>query len=147
MEQAFRQCLEEGDYSVLDSLWRHHFPHLEQAKNDFERKVVLHRARTEAQFLPLEKRLYSHSWLRERGVPSALPYELRPPGERDKPIIASAVGIIVRARSPEREELAAAVEKAMSDAVLECYADGRTDARYVSTRMWEARDRLLKKLN
>jgi hypothetical protein len=41
--------------------------------------------------------------------------------------------------SSASEPLARAIEKAMSDAVLECYADGVTDVDRIRGRMNEAR--------
>ena len=60
------------------------------------------------------------------------------------PKIVTAVGVSVNSFSEAGLPLAKAIERAMSDAVAECYADGMTDPEYVKTRMNEARERLLK---
>jgi hypothetical protein len=144
MSGAFRQALEDGDAGRLAVLWRAAYPNLPQSKTDAETEMVLHRARSEAESVTLAKRLYSHAWLAERGLPSGLPEELRPPVERRESVIVPAVGIAVKARSPERVELARAVEAAMAAAAAECHAYGIIDRPRVAARMWEARARTLR---
>lgn len=107
---------------------------------------MLHRARTTASSIPVHLRLYSHAWLEERGLPSGLPDELRPPMERVFPVIKSAVGVAVKTLStdPERIERAKAVQHAMAEAGGEAMDSGITDPKRVSKLMWEARDRVLR---
>ena len=50
-----------------------------------------------------------------------------------------AVGVSVMALSEASVPRARAIEKAMSNAVLECYADGVTDVDRIRDRMNEAR--------
>lgn len=138
-----RRLLEAGDAEGLSRAWRVLHPHLPQPKTHHEKAVILHRARTGASSIPVPKRLYSHAWLVERGLPSGLPDELRPPHERQGSVIVEAVGVSVRARNPARREDAAAIERAMSDAAAEAQADGLRDPKAISARMWEARDRVL----
>jgi len=142
---AFRACLDAGDAVELRRLWAVLSPHLHQPTDDREVAVVLHRARTGAASVALHRRLYSHAWLTERGIPSGLPDELRPPAERGGARVMSAVGVSVRARAPERKELAAAIEAAMAAAAAEAFDSGITDPTFVSARMWEARDRVLRR--
>ena len=144
MNGAFRRALEDGDVSRLAELWRVCRPRLPQPRDDREARVMLHRARSEAESVTLAKRLYSHAWLAERGLPSGLPEELQPPAERRESVIVSAVGIAVKARSPERAELAKEIEAAMAAAAAECHAYGIIDRPRVSARMWEARARTLR---
>lgn len=49
------------------------------------------------------------------------------------------MGVSVKANSAASEPRARAIEKAMSNAVLECYADGVTDVDLIRSRMNEAR--------
>jgi hypothetical protein len=43
-----------------------------------------------------------------------------------------------------RKPFAAAMEKAMSDAVAEAYADGKTEPAFVRARMDKARDKFIR---
>lgn len=147
---SLRRCLEDADTSFLVAFWRHFFPAMPQPKDDAQARVVLHQARSGSESVRLEKRLYSHAWLTERGLRSNLPDELRPPAEQRRPIIVSAVGVAVQTRChwsdpayPERKERAAAIERAMASAAAECHADGIYDKKRVTARMWAARDRVL----
>ncbi len=145
LADAFRRCLENCDALGLMTLWRHIAPHLPQPANAAEALVTLHHARTQAGSVALDKRRYSHHWLTERGYPSALPDDLRPKPERVEPRVVDAVGVAVKAGSPERKALAKEIERAMSGAVLEMYADGVTEPGRVKARMMEARARTLRR--
>ena len=90
--------------------------------------------------MQFRKRAYSHSWLRERFLPSQLPDELKPRAERMYPVVFGAVGISTKTRSP----LALAVRGAMEDVVLEAYADKRTQPAFLRGRMREARAKVLR---
>jgi hypothetical protein len=137
---AFRRCLIELDVVGMCDLWFHVSPHLPQPKNNDEALTTLHYARTQAESIPVKQRCYSHSWLCERGLPSGLPDRLRSKADRLYPHEVRAVGIAVKAMSAANEPRARAIEKAMSDAVLECYADGVTDTDAIKARMNAARD-------
>jgi hypothetical protein len=136
---AFRRCLIELDVVGMCDLWFHIAPHLPQPKNNDEALATLHYARTEARSIPLKLRCYSHAWLCERGLPSALPDHWKPKAARLYPHSVNAVGIAVKAMSAASVPRAKAIEKAMSDAVLECYADGVTDTDAIKARMAAAR--------
>ena len=140
----FRRCLVDGDVAALRALWAHAFPHLEQPGDDEQAWTMLHRARTESQAVPFKLRAYSHRWLTDNGYDSGMPDELKPKAEHIYPRIVSAVGIACMVTSPHRYEQAKVVERAMSDAVAEAYADGRTEPEFVSKRMSEARERVLR---
>ncbi len=99
---------------------------------------LLHTARTEADFVPLPLRQYSHRWLRERGARSLLPPELRPGSDSFRPAIADGVGIGCFSRHPE---VSRGIVGAMSEAVADCYANGDRDPAVVRPRMMEARAR------
>jgi hypothetical protein len=86
-------------------------------------------------------RAYSHSWLCERGLPSALPDHLKPKADRLYPRVVEAVGVSVKDLSGRRREYARRLEMAMADAVAEAYADGRREPEFVKARMQEARER------
>lgn len=136
---AFQRCLIELDVVGICDLWFHVSPHLPQPKNNAEALVTLHYARTQAQSIPLRLRCYSHAWLCERGLPSGLPDCWKPKASRLYPHEVKAVGVSVKAMSEASASRARAIEKAMSAAVLECYADGVTDVDLIRGRMNEAR--------
>jgi hypothetical protein len=136
---AFRRCLIELDVVGICDLWFHVSPHLPQPKNNNEALVTIHYARTQAESIPLRLRCYSHAWLCERGLPSALPDHWKPKAARLYPHNVNAVGVAVKAMSAASVSRARAIEKAMSTAVLECYADGVTDVDRIRDRMNEAR--------
>jgi hypothetical protein len=141
----FRRCLEECDVAAVRKLWRHVAPQLHQPADDHETLATIHRARTEAAWMHLRARAYSHRWLLDNGYPSALPDELRPKAERIYPRIVEAVGISVNGTALLRP-VTTAVHRAMSDAVMDAYADGRTDPAFIRGRMAEARIRTLEKM-
>ena len=89
--------------------------------------------------------MYSHSWLKERGLPSMLPDHMRASAERMYPIATRAVGISVNATSPLLKTVTVPVREAMETAVMEAFADGASDAT-VKRHMMEAKDRALGKL-
>jgi len=138
---TFVRALEDGDYNVLRGIWHRIFPQAPAPADNEQAEAAMHMARTGTASLRLEKRLYSHAWLFERGLPSQLPHELRPKYE-GRPIIFDAVGISVKSKSDrlDRIEEAKVIEKLMSDAVAELYALGIKDPVVVSKRMWQARD-------
>jgi hypothetical protein len=143
---AFRIALEAGDLATLRGLWASAAPHLPQPASDAEAEIVMHRARTESGAVTLRARAWSHRWLTERNLPSGLPDHLRPKAERLFPIVAEGVMISVKARSEIFRPAAAQIERAMSDAVADAYADGRKDPVFVRARMAEARARTAKAL-
>lgn len=121
-------------------------PHLPQPGGDREVLVTAHMARTSSDALPLKARAYSHRWLLDQGYPSQLPDELKPRAERIYPVVAEGVGIFVMGQSELGRAVAPLVRKAMSDAVEECYADGRREASIVKPRMMEARSKEIRAL-
>lgn len=143
---AFRNLLERGDVEGLRAFWRQASPHLPQPETREQAEFVMHRARTEAESLPLKSRAYSHRWLCDRDLPSGLPDNLKPRAERIYPRIVEAVGISVNARSAMLKPLARQVERAMADAVEEAYADGRTDPGFIRARMAEVKTRTWRQL-
>lgn len=95
--------------------------------------------------MPFKMRAYSHQWLRERGLPSLLPDDLKPRAEREYPVTVGVVGISVNA--PEsRAGMVPIIRGAMEEAVLDCYANGDTSPLIVKPRMMEAKRKTLKKL-
>jgi len=133
------RCLDELDIQGLRRLWSQVAPHLHQPQNDAEAEASLHMARTLAESIAVRKRVYSHCWLTDRGLPSQLPDHLRLPLERVGPRIVEGVGIAVRARDPDLQPVADEAQKAMCNVVEEMYADGDTDPELVKSRMREAR--------
>jgi len=136
-----RECLEEVDARTAVRLWGHLFPGLPQTRDPAEAVIAIHMARTGAESVALHKRLYSHAWLSERGYPSQLPVELRPPAERNRPRIAEAVGVAVMCTSGrlDRIEEAAEIERVMAAAAGDMMLAGITDPKRVSAHMWQAR--------
>jgi hypothetical protein len=139
-----RRCLIDFDIAAARRLWAHVAPHLPQGVNDADTIIVLHLSRTRANSVPLRYRAYSHRWLLDNGYPSGLPDWLKPKAERMYPRIVDAVGIAVKAGSPERIPLARAVQRAMSDVVEDHYADGVRDPLVIKPRMMEARAKTLR---
>lgn len=139
-----RRCLVDFDVEAAMRLWKHISPNMPQPKNVAEGLIVLHHARTQSESIPLKLRAYSHRWLCDHGIPSGLPDRLRPSAERIYPRVVEAVGVSVQALSEASIPLAKAMERAMSDAVAEAYADGKRDPGFVKARMAEARARVLR---
>jgi len=143
-----RRYLEAGDVTGVRRLWQHEFPHLPQPQDDGEALVVLHMARTAAASIPLKLRAYSHRWLLDHNFPSQLPDDLKPAAERMYPKVVTAVGISVNAISELLRPAMVEIHKAMEDAVLEAYSDGKEgDIPHIRNRMKEARERAVKALN
>lgn len=137
----FRRCLIECDVAGIRKLWAHVAPHLDQP-SDGDALVSIHHARTGARSVPFSLRAYSHRWLVERGYPSGLPDELKPRAQRIYPVVQECVGIGALNKGP----ITHLTQRAMQDAVLEAYADRRTEPAFVKARMQEARARTIKQL-
>lgn len=135
----FRQALEDGDVALLRKIWAHAAPHLPGPKNDAEAEIAMHNARTQAESVSFEKRAYSHAWLTERALPSALPDSLKPSAERLYPRVVEGVLIGVEARNPLLKPAAVSIRKAMEAVVADAYAEGRTSPAFVKARMAAAR--------
>lgn len=142
----FRRCLEECDVVAVRKLWQHIAPNAPQPASDFEALATIHRARTESMWASLSLRAYSHRWLLDHELPSALPDELRPKAERMYPRIVEGVGISVNTNSEILKPIVGEIRQAMSDAVMESYADGTTDPTYVKSRMMAAKTITINKL-
>lgn len=138
MHEHFRQALADCDIALVRKMWAHLAGHLPQPKDDAEVLTCIHMARTRTLSIAFDKRAYSHRWLVERNLPSALPDYLKPKAERIYPRIVEAVGISVNT-SPERRELGRAIQQAMSEAAMACYAESNTDPAFVKARMQEDR--------
>ena len=143
---ALRRCLEECDISGIRALWFTLFPGLPQPETDDEALVSIHLARTAARSVPLRLRAYSHRWLLDHGLPSQLPDRLRPRAERLYPRIVEAVGVSINFRSPILKPAQPIIERAMCDAIEECYADKRTQIKFIRVRMAETKYKTIKQL-
>ena len=139
---AFRDALRAGDVHRVRQLWAAVCPMMPQPKDLDEFKVIMHRARTEADSVPLHLRLYSHAWLEERAMASGLPDQLRP--DPIMPRIIAGVGVSVKSLSGRSSDRAMAIQAAMAMAAGEAMEDGDTDPKIVSARMWAARERVLR---
>lgn len=145
-QAQFRQALADSDIGELRRLWRHIAPHLPQDLSDDQAEIVMRRAQTEAESIPLKVRAYAHRWLAERGLPSGLPDDLKPKAERMYPVLVTAVGISVNTTNEALRPAMIEVRQSMEAAVEDAYAEGRTDPAFVSARMAEARRRTMARL-
>lgn len=144
-------CLEvlvEGDHAKLRRAWSEVFPHLPGPKSDEEAEVVLHHARTQSARVPFKLRAWSHRWLAERQLPSALPDELKPTAERLYPVVVEGVMVGVGLNSMQSALRPALMEiqGAMANAAGEAMADGVRDPAIIKGRMEEARMRCRRQL-
>jgi hypothetical protein len=140
------QYLEECNVDGLRLLWKEVFPEIPQPTVDYGILCVIHLARTRISSLSFRYRAYSHSWLLERGIPSMLPDRLRPSADRMYPRIVEAVGISVNSKSNIIKPALSMIQKNMSDVVLECYSDKKTDVRFIRQRMNNVRADTMRKL-
>ena len=142
---AFRDVLDTGDAARYRLIWGDVYPSLPQLKDIDEARLSLHQARTSAESVRLEKRLYSHSWLRERGFQSGLPVELRPEGEQVEHRIISAIGVAVTSMSssPTRRLEAKEIERIMANAGADLIRAGIFDKELTAKHMWQAREAYL----
>lgn len=140
---AMRRALIDLDIPLVRKVWQFISPHLPQPVSDEDALVSMHVARTASKSVPLNLRAYSHAWLRERGLPSQMPDELKPSAERLYPVVVGAVGISVNSKHVEVQR---GVHGAMRGVVLDCYANGDDDPKIVKPRMMEARRNELKGL-
>lgn len=139
----FRQLLEAGDVDALRKAWHRVAPTMPQPRSREEAEITMHHARTQSETICFNQRAYSHAWLTERGLPSGLPDHLKPRAERAYPRVAEAVGISINYSSKLLAPAAAEVRVAMSDAVEECFADGRREPEFIKQRMLSAQERTL----
>ena len=140
---AFRAALYDGDARRTRHLWAQVSPDMPQPESDAEAEVIMHQARTAADSVPMQKRIYSHAFLAERGLPSQLPDGMKPPRERKGPPVifpAALIGVGTLSSNSDRREEAKAMERAMADAVGDMIMSGVTDRKRIAKRMWEARD-------
>jgi hypothetical protein len=140
-----RRCLVDCDVAQMRKLDQHLMPHLREM-SDGEVLITIHITRTFSDFIPFRLRAYSHRWLQDHGYPSKLPDHLKPRAERIYPQIVDGVGIAVKAGSDLFKPVVGIIRGAMSDAVLECYADNRKEPEFVKARMKDAKDKTIRKL-
>jgi hypothetical protein len=146
MEHAaeMRRCLIECDVAAARKLWHQIAPKAPAPKTDHDALCTIHYARTISIVVNLRLRAYSHHWLTDRGLPSGLPDELKRKADRLYPHISDAVGVACKSHFPE---VANAVQAAMSEAVMDCYAENRREPSYVKPIMMERRARVKKALH
>lgn len=124
LSAEMRNALEDDDVALATKLLRHALPQGE-AMTVKQARVAFHYARTLTEGVSYKRRLYSHAWLLERGLPSGLPTT----GET-----AEAVLVAVRSEDPARREV---MIQAGSNAVLEAIADGVKDPLVIRSRILE----------
>lgn len=139
------RCLMDCDVAQMRKLDQHLVPHLAELTDD-EVLITIHMARTTSDLIPFKLRAWSHRWLEDNGLPSKLPDHLKPRAERVYPRVVDGVGIAVKASSDLFKPVVGLVRGAMSDAVLECYADNDKEPAYVKARMLEAKAKTIRKL-
>ena len=143
------RCLATCDVAGIRRLWKHVAPHLPQPASDREALETIHYSRTINPSFAFRLRAYSHAWLLGEGLPSGLPDELKPKAQRMFPCIVEGVGIAVGGATELGRVIAPLLQRAMSDAVLEVYADSKNRSPIVGlvkARMAEARTTTVKKL-
>jgi hypothetical protein len=140
------RCIRDLDHETAKALWKQVRPNSTQPENDYQAILMLHYARASLWNMPEHLRLYSHCWLRDEGVPSPLPDKLKPKAERMYPVGFRAVGVASIKTGGEKTAFNYAVQKVMSDAVLEAYADGHINQPHiVKARILEKRAEFKKK--
>jgi hypothetical protein len=82
----------------------------------------------------------------DHNLPSGLPDNLKPKAERIYPRVVEGVGIAVKATSNWLRPVVSIIREAMNNAVLEAYADKRTEPQFIKNRIMEARSNIVKKL-
>jgi hypothetical protein len=142
-----RRCLEEIDVEGIRELWREVAPEMPQPSSDHEALAAIHLTRTQAEWLRLTQRFYSHRWLLDHNLISGLPDHLRPSAERIYPKTVSAVGLSINSRSEWLKPALPLIRGAMEAAIHEAYADGRQDdIAYIKARMAKAKAMMMRKL-
>lgn len=142
----FRRCLEECDVEGIRRLHAHAMPHMPAPQTDAQALISIHLARTQSESIALKLRAYSHRWLVDNSYPSQLPDSLRPKAERLYPKVVDGVGISIGTKSELMKPVVVHIQRAMSDAVLECYEDGKKEPAFVKARMADAREGVVQKL-
>lgn len=144
---AFRNLLEAGDVDGCRRYWAEVAPLMPQPGTWHEAEITMHLARTSAESVKFRFRAYSHAWLVERALPSALPDHLKADAAQVCPVRKVAVGIAVGFTKGWMQPAADEVRGAMEQAVLEAEADGRLeDAVYVSGRIAAAKHKAMQTL-
>lgn len=138
------RCLAACNVAGARKLWAHVAPSMPQPQSDADALVMIHHARTQMASMPFKMRAWSHRWLMDHGLPSGLPDHLRPKADQIHPRIVEAVGVSVKPMSEAGIPLARTIERAMSDAVAEAYADGKREPGFVKARMDAARRRVMR---
>lgn len=146
MLPELQRVAESLDVPAARRIWRTIAPHLPQPGSDHEVLIMLHHARTQSEDIAFKDRAYSHAWLCDYNVASGLPDHLKPRAERLYPRVIEGVGIGVKAMSSLMGPIAGHIRASMEDAVLEAYADKRTDPAHVRQRMAEAKAKTIRKL-
>lgn len=147
LHEQFRQALEAGDLDTLCAIWTEAMPHLPQTPRE-RVEIVMHRARTETETLPLRARAYSHRWLTERGHPSALPDRLRASAERLYPKPVEGVGFSQKISFAPLRGAGSLIERAVHNAIEDVYANEgpHPDVCLVKRQMAEAKTDEVKRL-
>jgi hypothetical protein len=134
------RCIRDCDAELAMRLWKEERPDAPQPENIYQATMMLHYARTQLNSMPHKLRFYSHAWLRDNNMPSALPDHLKSKAERMHPVEFKAVGIASGSGPGCKGPFNYAIEKVMSDAVLETFADGHMgEPHVVKARMMEKR--------
>lgn len=145
INEDFKAALESCDVNLVRKMWNHIAPNMPQPGDDLDVLSKIHYARTIMK-ISFRLRAYSNQWLLERHLPSGLPDYLKPRAQRMYPVTVSAVGISIHARSKIAKAIAPHAMRAMQDAVLEAYEDGKIgDSNFVKARIMEAKTGVVQK--
>lgn len=136
LNPIIRKALLDWDVPTYRKAARAAMPHVDPTP-DHQIEMEMHIARTAAQSIPQDKRLYSHSWLRERNIPSMLPDRLLPLADRLYPTVVEGVFSLVG--SGYGAVVAHPIAAAMGNKVEEMYADGDTAPALVLQEKQRAR--------
>ena len=142
------RVLVDMDHEQYRELWKHLFPHFPSFDGQMNYYVLasMHMARTQMDPIPDKLRFYSHRWLLDNGFPSQLPDRLKPSAEKLYPVSEGSVGIALQTQSPIMAPILDQIVGAMSDAVMDCYANNDKEPVIVKKQMERARVKTTKKL-
>jgi len=136
----FRRCLLECDVGGLIALHRAAYPHLKDIGAS-EALTSLHMARVDAKSMPRKVKAYSTAWLKERG------YE-KSGGRWDRSerlytkVFAEAIGLSSSTLGGHKLPFNRQVERAMSDAAMNCIVKGVTEPPMQKECILKARAKL-----
>lgn len=135
-----------GDFKSLRKFWSEKMPGMPQPENDEQAEIAMHHARTMSD-IPSSLRMWSHKWLEERGLPSALPENLKERAKRLEPKVFRTVGISIASSDPWFKPVAEAIQRKMETKVLEVFSENKEPSSEVIRELLdEVREKEILKL-